>query len=97
MKPQKITTTNYFDTINKIGFENLPSVLQQSHKLIMDNTNSGKDWDVYKNDVDLKRMIDLVFKKLEEFMQSKSSKSKSVNGLEGTKFLNWSNLTSNVF
>lgn len=58
----KITTHNYFDTINKIGFENLPLVLKQSHTVILTKTVNGEDWSKYQNDADLKRMIDLVFK-----------------------------------
>lgn len=70
MKSTKITTSNYFATIKKIGFENLPLVLKQSHTVIMTKTINGEDWSKYKNDADLKRMIDLVFKKLEEFIRS---------------------------
>jgi hypothetical protein len=70
MKGKKITTANYFETINQIGFENLPLVLKQSHTVIMTKTINGEDWSKYKNDADLKRMIDLVFKKLEEFIAS---------------------------
>ena len=75
----KITTHNYFDTINKIGFENLPLVLKQSHTVILTKTVNGEDWSKYQNDADLKRMIDLVFKKLEEFM---ASNKKNLSGTE---------------
>jgi hypothetical protein len=75
----KVTTKNYFDTVNKIGFENLPLVLKQSHAVILTKTVNGEDWSKYQNDADLKRMIDLVFKKLEEFM---SSNKKNLSGTE---------------
>ena len=75
----KITTKNYFVTINKIGFENLPLVLKQSHTVILTKTVNGEDWSKYQNDADLKRMIDLVFKKLEEFM---ASNKKDLSGTE---------------
>ena len=75
----KITTKNYFDTIKQIGFENLPLVLKQSHSVIMTKTVNGEDWSKYKSDADLKRMIDLVFKKLEEFMVSNK---KDLSGTE---------------
>lgn len=84
----KITTENYFDTINKIGFEKLPLVLKQSHTVILTKTVNGEDWSGYQNEADLKRMIDLVFKKLEEFM---TSNKKDLSGttqeekMEGTK------------
>ena len=83
MKPTRITSSNYFDTIKKIGFENLPLVLKQSHTVILTKTVNGGDWSKYKNDPDLKRMIDLAFKKLEEFIESDSDKQ--IKGLEGMK------------
>lgn len=92
----KITKENYFSTINKIGFEKLPLVLQQSHTLILNKTDEGEDWSTYQKDADLKRMIDLVFKKLEEFMVSQKEALSGINKsqmsvenkeeeLEGTK------------
>jgi hypothetical protein len=75
----KITTKNYFDTINKIGFEKLPLVLKQSHTVILTKTVNGEDWSKYQDDADLKRMIDLVFKKLEEFI---ASNKKDLSGTE---------------
>lgn len=84
MKGKKITSSNYFETIKQIGFENLPLVLKQSHTVIMTKTINGEDWSRYKKDIDLKRMIDLVFKKLEEFINS-TKKNKSMNGLDGVK------------
>lgn len=75
----KITTKNYFDTINKIGFEKLPLVLKQSHTVILTKTINGEDWSKYQNDADLKRMTDLAFKKLEEFMVSNK---KDLSGTE---------------
>jgi hypothetical protein len=86
----KITTKNYFDTINKIGFENLPLVLKQSHTVILTKTINGEDWSKYQNEADLKRMIDLVFKKLEEFMVSNKknlsgTEEKEEKQMEGTK------------
>ncbi len=76
----KITTKNYFETIKKIGFEKLPLVLKQSHTVIMTKTDMGADWDFYKSNPDFKRMVDLAFLKLQEFM-----KSKSVNEMDGVK------------
>ena len=75
----KITTKNYFSAIKKIGEENLPAVLLQSHELISTKTNEGKDWALYKSDAGLKRMIDLAFEKLEEFME------RDKEGLAGIK------------
>ena len=70
MKAKKITTDNYFETIEEIGFENLPQVLQESHMVILSKTEEGDVWDRYKSEPDLKRMVNLAFKKLEEFINS---------------------------
>jgi len=70
MKVNKITTDNYFDTIEEIGFENLPQILKESHMVILSKTDEGEDWSTYKSDADLKRMVNLAFRKLEEFMHS---------------------------
>ncbi|MDP3146046.1 MAG: hypothetical protein Q8T03_13305 [Bacteroidota bacterium] len=82
MKAKKITTNNYFETIEEIGFENLPLVLKQSHMVIMTKTDNGRDWSKYQSDADLKRMINLAFRKLEEF--SGSNKNNDAKGLDGT-------------
>lgn len=67
MKGKKITTDNYFDTIDEIGFENLPQPLQESHMAIIAKTNEGEDW---SGDAGFNRMVNLAFKKLEEFIGS---------------------------
>jgi hypothetical protein len=86
----KITRNNYFDTIHKVGLENLPEVLKQSHSLLLEKTDNGKDWSSYDADSNLKRMADLVFKKTEEFIVSKhfakregNHSANSTNNTEG--------------
>lgn len=69
MKAIKITTDNYFNTIDEIGFENLPQALKESHTAIIAKTNEGEDW---SGDSDFKSMVNLSFKKLEEFIKSSS-------------------------
>lgn len=81
MKAKKITTHNYFETIEEIGFENLPLVLKQSHTVIMNKTDNGSTWSKYQSDADLKRMVNLAFRKLEEFLNT--NKNKDMKGLEG--------------
>ncbi len=72
MKPTKITTKNYFKIVDKIGFENLPDVLKESHSFIGIRTASGLNWQFYNKNAEFKRMSDLAFKKLEEFMASEN-------------------------
>ncbi len=80
MKGKKITTDNYFETIEEIGFENLPQVLQESHMVILSKTDEGEDWNKYKNEADLKRMVNLAFKKLEEFVNSGNNELAGTSG-----------------
>lgn len=80
MKGKKITTDNYFETIEEIGFENLPQVLQESHMVILSKTDEGEDWGKYKNEADLKRMVNLAFKKLEEFVNSGNNELAGISG-----------------
>ncbi|MBL7922161.1 MAG: hypothetical protein JNJ40_17735 [Bacteroidia bacterium] len=76
MKGKKITTDNYFETIEEIGFENLPQALKESHMAIIAKTNEGEDW---SGGADFNRMVNLAFKKLEEFVGSGNK------GLSGTE------------
>jgi len=70
-----ITTKNYFKAITEVGFENLPEVLKKSHLVIEEKTNKGNDWGIYENDPEVKRVFDLAFEKLEEFIDNKGELS----------------------
>ena len=74
----RITTKNYFKAISEVGFENLPEVLKKSHLLIEERTDKGNDWSIYENDAEVKRVFDLAFEKLFEFIDKKV-------GLSGTE------------
>ena len=69
----KITTKNYFKAINEVGVEHLPEVLKKSNSIIEEKTNHGKDWGIYENDAEVKRVFDLAFEKLEEFIDRKEN------------------------
>ena len=85
MKENRIIKDNYFETIQKIGFEKLPLILKQSHTVIMTKTDMGADWSRYDQDPDLKRMVNLAFRKLEEFIKSKKSKAGESNLIKNEK------------
>ncbi|MDI1355348.1 MAG: hypothetical protein PSX36_10540 [bacterium] len=74
----RITTKNYFKAVSEVGFENLPEVLKKSHLLIEERTDKGNDWSIYENDAEVKRVFDLAFEKLFEFIDKKE-------GLSGTE------------
>lgn len=80
----KITTKNYLKSVKEVGSENLPEALQKFHSVMMTKTDDGKDWSVYANDADVKRVFNLAFKKLEEFINN--------NELSGIKRNSVSNL-----
>ncbi len=71
----RVTTKNYFKAISEVGFENLPEVLQKSHLLIEERTDKGNDWGIYENDAEVKRVFDLAFEKLFEFIDKKEGLS----------------------
>ncbi len=73
-----INQKNFFDEVDKIGIENLPDPLKKSVLHIWDKTK-GKDWDGYTKDKAFKEIVDLAFKKLEEYIKFLSKK-----GLAGT-------------
>lgn len=75
----KITTKNYFKAIEEIGLEKLPPALRKSHALIEERTGKGSDWSVYEHDAEVKRVFDLSFEKLFEFIDRKEG----LSGLDG--------------
>lgn len=79
----RISTKNYFKAISEVGVENLPEVLKKSHLLIDDRTNKGNDWGIYENDAEVKRVFDLSFEKLEEFIDRKDN----LSGLDGNPII----------
>ncbi|MDI1355766.1 MAG: hypothetical protein PSX36_12665 [bacterium] len=79
----RITTKNYFKAISEVGVENLPEVLKKSHLLIEERTDKGNDWSIYENDAEVKRVFDLAFEKLEEFIDRKDN----LSGLDGNPII----------
>lgn len=71
----RITTKNYFKAVSEVGFENLPEALKKSHSLIEERTDHGNDWSIYEHDVEVKRVFDLAFEKLFEFIDKKEGLS----------------------
>lgn len=69
----KISKTKYFKVIGKIHAESLPPVLKEAHGVIMSKTNFGEDWSLYNKDMELTRLINLVYTKAEELIKSNRS------------------------
>ena len=79
----RITTKNYFKAVSEIGFENLPEALKKSHELIEVRTDKGNDWSIYEHNNEVKRVFDLSFEKLEEFIDRKDN----LSGLDGNPII----------
>ncbi len=71
----KITAKNYFKEIKKIKLSSLPEEMQQAHSVFNDATESGKDWEIYDEDKDIKEMIGIYLEKLNSLL-SKKAKAK---------------------
>jgi hypothetical protein len=69
----KITTKNYFTEIKKIDIKSLPDEMQQAHSVFNDATESGKDWEIYNEDKDIKEMIGIYLEKLNALLSKKAT------------------------
>lgn len=73
-----INKKNYFDNIEKIDVVELPKAMQDLHSLIADLTDNGADWSAYDDDAEIKRIWDLQFSKLEEWIEKNKPVTESV-------------------
>lgn len=74
-----ITSKNYFAIVKSIGVEKMPPVLKQAHAAILEKTDAGNDWSHYQKDEDFKRVVNLAFRKLEEYKASQNLSGLSQN------------------
>jgi len=72
----KITAKNYFKEIKKVNVSSLPDEMQQAHSVFNDATESGKDWEIYNEDKDIKEMIGIYLEKLNNYLSKKTKSSK---------------------
>jgi len=76
----KINKDNYFKKIKAVDLDNAPKVLRESHKLIVLKTDHGKDWSEYDTNKSLKKIFDLTFTKLSEYIEENEQQ---IDGLDG--------------
>ncbi|MCC7303461.1 MAG: hypothetical protein IT233_12550 [Bacteroidia bacterium] len=69
----KVTKNNFMTEVHKIGQENLPEGLLQAHLYLMKMTDGGKDWSLLEKKANFKRLAELAFQKLEEFLENGAS------------------------
>jgi hypothetical protein len=72
-----ITATNYFEEIASVEVNNLPQTLRDLHEYVVRVTENGATWDTYHNSEKIRKVIDLYFGKLSEFVSANEKKTKS--------------------
>lgn len=72
----KITSKNYIKEFDKLNGSSLPSSFLKSHEMVMKVTSDGTDWSKYNSNETFKRVIDLYFEKLTEFIGSQKKSNK---------------------
>jgi hypothetical protein len=68
-----ITANNYFNEVERIGVETLPETLRKGHDLVIKSTNNGASWSNYQNSESIRKVIDLYFQKLNDYISSSAS------------------------
>ncbi|MEI9918152.1 MAG: hypothetical protein WDO14_05045 [Bacteroidota bacterium] len=66
-----ISTTNYFREIEKIGVDTLPETLLKGHELVAKSTSNGSNWNSYEQNETIRKVIDLYFEKLNQYVKAK--------------------------
>ena len=67
-----ITTTNYFETIKKVNISTLPDVLKRGYDNIEKYTQSGADWSLYEKNDAIRRVMDTIFEKTNDFINQQT-------------------------
>lgn len=70
-----ITSNNYFEEIERIGPGGLPETLRKGHDLVVKGTANGTSWANYQNSQNIRKVIDLYFQKLNEYLSTLEKKA----------------------
>jgi hypothetical protein len=79
-----ITTSNYFEEVERIGVSTLPEALKKGHDLVVKSTSNGTNWGNYHNSEGIKKVVDLYFQKLNEYASTKNPKQSSTETVKPT-------------
>lgn len=71
-----ITEKNYFIEIEKIGINRLPDTLRKSHDFVVKSTANGNNWDTYQNNETIRKVVNLYFEKLNQYLKSSEPSTK---------------------
>jgi len=80
-----INANNYFLKIESIGAGVLPDTLLKGHEYVVKATDNGSSWDSYKTNETIKKVIDLYFQKVDEFIRTLTPKPVHQNKSSATK------------
>jgi hypothetical protein len=84
-----ITIDNYFKEIEKININTFPETFRKSHDFILKSIGNGNNWNLYHNNVTIKRTIDLYLTKVNEFVASKKKEANTETGKKQTQPKNY--------
>lgn len=65
-----ITTENYFSELSKVTPDTFPETLRKSHDFVVKTTGNGSQWNTYHSNATIKKVIDLYFIKLNDYLES---------------------------
>ncbi|MCZ8216745.1 MAG: hypothetical protein O9262_10925, partial [Cyclobacteriaceae bacterium] len=77
-----ITYTNYFTKIEQIETSSLPDTLLKSHEFVVKSTNNGSSWDTYQNNDTIRKVINLYFDKLNQYLSTQPTHKTQVQKSE---------------
>jgi hypothetical protein len=81
-----ITIDNYFAQIKNIDMASLPETLRKSHDYLEKATESGSNWQPYKDSQSIHQVVDLYLSKLNAFVNKNSGTAeKSANKIQRQK------------
>jgi hypothetical protein len=72
-----ITVNNYFEQVTSIGIDRLPETLKKGHDLVVKSTANGTNWATYQNSESIRKVIDLYFQKLNDYISTLERKTAS--------------------
>lgn len=63
-----INQHNYFDKAKSIDFYNMPDAIKKGHEYVNKATSNGTSWEAYHGSETVKKVMDMYFAKLNEFV-----------------------------
>ncbi len=65
-----LNQSNYYDKIQSIDFYNMPDAIKKGHEYVNKATDNGASWEAYHGSDTVKKVIDMYFGKLNEFVNN---------------------------